>query len=81
MADCPYFQTYESGQMDSSPACSFDITKAVFWGGELVCKTVDPGGTSLCAKTVVAGVAISPASLVASIAGWWLIWSLFKGGR
>jgi hypothetical protein len=81
MPECPYFQTYESGKMDASPACGFDITKAVLWGGELVCKTVDPVGTSLCAKVDAGGMQVSPAALVASVAGWWLLWSLFKGGR
>jgi hypothetical protein len=80
MADtqCPMFQQYESGQVDQSPGCRFSPAKMVLWGGELVCRTVDPAGTSLC-KTIDLGPtmgSVSPAAVLVSLAGWWLVWSL-----
>jgi len=82
MTDCGYFKTYESGQSDKAPECKWDITKVVLGGGEILCKTVDPAGTSLCTKLDVGGMQVSPAALAASVAAWWLLWRLFsKGGR
>jgi len=80
---CPVFQSYDGGAVDKTAGCSLSPTSIVFWGGELLCKAIDPAGASIC-KTVSAGDSlgqISPANVIASMAGWWLLWRLFKGGR
>ena len=81
MAECGYFQTYESGQADQAPGCRYDLTKAVLWGGEMVCKTIDPAGSSLCTKMDVAGTQVSPMVVAVSVAGWWLLWRILDTGK